>query len=77
VSCEELDFLVETALRVSGVVGARMTGGGFGGSTVNFVRSEDVDKLEAALTEEYRSKWGRAPKIHPCVASAGVSRIFL
>ena len=76
VSCDELDFLVETALRVPGVVGARMTGGGFGGSIVNFVRREAREALESALIDGYRRKWGRTPEIHRCIASAGASEIF-
>ncbi len=40
ISCEEIDFLVETAARIPGCYGARMTGGGFGGSTVNLVAPE-------------------------------------
>jgi galactokinase len=76
VSCEELDFLVEAALRVPGVVGARMTGGGFGGSTVNFVHRDEVDALGSALVEGYRSRWGRTPAIHRCVAAGGAGQIF-
>lgn len=76
VSCGELDFLVETALRVPGVVGARMTGGGFGGSTVNFVQREAAGALASALIDGYRETWGRTPEIHRCIASAGASRIF-
>ena len=76
VSCDELDFLVETALRVPGVLGARMTGGGFGGSTVNFVHLEAVEALESALLDSYRKEWGRTAEIHRCTASAGASQIF-
>jgi galactokinase len=73
VSCKELDFLAEAALRVDGVLGARMTGGGFGGSTVNLVRPEAVDRLRATLTAEYRKYHGLTPEIHVCVASPGAS----
>ena len=76
VSCPELDFLVETALRVPGVLGARLTGGGFGGSTVNFVRPEAVEILRMELVDRYRSRWGLSPEIHVCTASEGASRIF-
>jgi galactokinase len=77
VSSEELDFLMEAALRVDGVYGARMTGGGFGGSTVNLVRPEAVEELKAVLAAEYRKYYGRAPEIHVCVASPGASEIIL
>jgi galactokinase len=77
VSCAELDFLVEAALRVEGVFGARMIGGGFGGSTVNLVHPEAVESLTATLAKEYRKYHGLAPEIHVCVASPGASEIIL
>jgi galactokinase len=77
VSCLELDFLVEAALRVEGVFGARMTGGGFGGSTVNLVAPESVGTFRATLTTEYRKYRGLTPEIHVCVASGGASEVFL
>ena len=46
VSCEELDYLVDTALTIDGVYGARMTGGGFGGCTVNLVASDAVEPFK-------------------------------
>jgi len=76
VSCAELDFLVETALEVPGVFGARLTGGGFGGCTVNLVRREAVNGLEAALISSYRAAFGRTPEIHVCAASAGASQLI-
>jgi galactokinase len=77
VSCAELDFLVEAALRVEGVFGARMTGGGFGGSTVNLVHPEAVGAFRATLASEYRKYNGLTPEIHVCLASEGASEIFL
>ncbi len=76
VSCAELDFLVEAALRVDGVFGSRMTGGGFGGSTVNLVHPEAVDKLKATLTAEYRQTYDLTPEIHVCAASPGASEVI-
>ncbi len=76
VSCGELDFMVEAALRVEGVLGARMTGGGFGGSTVNLVRPEAVEGLKAILTAEYQKYRGLTPEIHVCVASPGASELI-
>jgi len=76
VSCAELDFLVEEALRVKGVLGARMMGGGFGGSTVNLVRPEAVEALKATLTAEYRKYHDLTPEIHVCVASPGASEVI-
>ena len=77
VSCAELDFLVEAALRVEGVFGARMIGGGFGGSTVNLVHPEAVEAFRANLAEEYRKYRGLTPDTHVCVASRGASEIIL
>jgi galactokinase len=76
VSCAELDFLVETALSVPGVLGARMTGGGFGGSTVNLLRKEAVPALESALLEKYPEKFGWRPEIHVCIAFDGASQLL-
>ncbi len=75
VSCRELDFLVETARSVPGVLGARMTGAGFGGSTVNLVNRDAVGALEEALVTNYQRYCGRVPETHVCVASAGASQV--
>ncbi len=76
VSCPELDFLVEAALRIPGVFGARLTGGGFGGSTVNLVDVEAVPNLRFELTRQYRETWGITPEIHLCTPASGASQIF-
>jgi galactokinase len=63
VSCPEVDTLVEAARALGiegGVLGARMTGGGFGGCTVNLVRTERVAPVADALAREYRRRHGRA-----------------
>ena len=52
-SCAEIDFLVATAASLPGCFGARMTGGGFGGCTVNLVRRDAVESFRAALTAAY------------------------
>lgn len=75
VSCAELDFLVETALAVPGVLGARMTGGGFGGSTVNLALRDAAEPLGMALVSAYKRSWGRTPEIHVCSASSGAGEI--
>jgi len=62
VSCAELDLLVEAAYTFGterGLAGARMTGGGFGGSTVNLVRSEDASALQDNLGRAFLDKTGR------------------
>ena len=75
VSCKELDLLVEIAQTCDGVLGARMTGGGFGGSTVNLVKRENLGNFK----ERIRSEYLRLTKIEPMVlvseAGAGASEI--
>jgi galactokinase len=76
VSCTELDFLVEAAMAVPGVLGARMTGGGFGGCTVNLVSRDEVENLRAALTSPYADRFGRLPELYDCRPAAGASQVF-
>jgi galactokinase len=71
VSCEELDALVAIARETPGVIGARMTGGGFGGCTVNLVRA---DAAESA-GERIRAKYGRNAEVYICRASAGAHEV--
>lgn len=54
VSCRELDMMVDIALGASGVFGARMTGGGFGGCTINIVRTDAVDEFSKTIKRQYR-----------------------
>ncbi len=64
VSCAELDTLAAAAQAVEGVLGARMTGGGFGGCTVNLVRADSVVRLTTLLTEAYDNEYGRKPAFY-------------
>lgn len=57
-SCRELDILVECARSLPGFLGGRLMGGGFGGCTINLVRSSDVEEFRSQLKEAYRSKTG-------------------
>jgi galactokinase len=59
VSCAELDLLVELAARERGVIGTRMTGGGFGGCTVTLVEAERAEAVMAAVARSYRLQTGR------------------
>jgi galactokinase len=75
VSCAELDFLVSTAISVQGVFGARMTGGGFGGCTVNLMRPEAEPVFRERITTAYRTEFGIEPEIYPCIPSPGAGRL--
>jgi len=75
VSCEELDFLVDTALSLPGVWGARMTGGGFGGCTVNLVDPQCVAEFRERITAAYRDRYAIVPDIHTCRPSAGANEL--
>jgi galactokinase len=76
VSCEELDFLVDTAAGFTGVYGSRMTGGGFGGCTVNLVSPERVDAFRLHITEAYKRRYSIQPTIYDCVPADGAGEIF-
>ncbi len=76
VSCQELDLLVDLALGCPGVYGARMTGGGFGGCTVNLVRPEAVDDFQRVLGESYARVVGRAPEVYVCQPGDGAKEIL-
>lgn len=72
VSCRELDLLVEIAQRAPGVYGARLTGGGFGGCTLNLVAADKVADFIEKIRQEYLAATGLTPECHVCVASDGV-----
>ncbi len=71
VSCRELDALVDIARRQSGCLGARMTGAGFGGCTVNLVEAGAVEAFVPALREGYRAATGLDAEIYVCDAADG------
>lgn len=72
VSTPELDLLVEMASRLDGVIGARLTGAGFGGCTVNLVREEAVDRVREAIVTEYEKQTGLTADVHACRAVDGL-----
>ncbi len=75
VSCAELDLMVELADKAPGVYGARMTGGGFGGCTINLVRKDCVAEFKAHVDDGYRRSTGRAAEIYVYSAANGVKRV--
>ena len=74
VSCEELDFLAEIAEQ-AGVTGSRIMGGGFGGCTINLVKSELYDSFIATAKEKFAAKYGHEPKVYDVVISDGSRRL--
>ena len=75
VSCKELDLMVDLANKAEGVVGARMTGGGFGGCTINLVDSNGVDQFKKSVASGYAEATGRKPEIYVCSAAQGAERV--
>lgn len=71
VSVHELNLMVALAINVEGVYGARMTGGGFGGCTVNLVDAKHVDNFTRKVAEGYEQITRLKPEIYVCEASKG------
>ena len=75
VSCRELDILVDIAAKCDGVLGARMTGGGFGGCTVNLVDSEKVEEFCDTVLQDYPQYTKLTPTIYVVDTNDGASEI--
>jgi galactokinase len=75
ISCRELDIMVDLAKGRSGVIGCRMTGGGFGGCTINLVRTTSVEQFKTEIQSAYRRATGIEPEIYVSTAGAGVAAI--
>ena len=73
VSCDELDLMVSLAREVDGVLGSRMTGGGFGGCTVSLVVPEAVDRFGQHVASGYEAATGSKPPIYVCRPASGAS----
>jgi galactokinase len=71
VSCKELDLLVDLASSSSSVYGARMTGGGFGGCTVNLLREDASDLFKEHISQVYREVTSIIPEIYVCEPAQG------
>jgi galactokinase len=74
-SCAEADTMVELAQDLPGLVGARLTGGGFGGCTVNVVEKDKAPEFARKLAQRYHNATGIQPQVLICQASAGAHRI--
>ena len=75
ISCRELDVMVEIAGRQRGVYGARMTGGGFGGCTINLVDAEHAGEFRARVAADYEAAMALRPDIYICEASQGAELV--
>ena len=73
ISCDELDLVVETAV-AEGALGARMTGGGFGGSAIALVPSDEADRVARRIAAAFAARDWPAPGVLPAPASAGARR---
>jgi galactokinase len=67
--------MVEAAHQLPGLIGARLTGGGFGGCTVNLVNADFAENFAARLHDEYRSRTGIDAEIYRCQASASAHAV--
>lgn len=71
VSCAELDFLVDFTKPLDYVLGSRMMGGGFGGCTINLVKTSQTETLQTRIAETYSQKFGTSPKFYAVKAENG------
>jgi galactokinase len=74
-SCVEADAMVALAQDLPGLIGARLTGGGFGGCTINLVEQSEAPAFAEALGARYAEEIGIVPQIHVCHASGGAHRV--
>lgn len=77
VSCEEIDFLVDETLKMEGVAGSRITGGGFGGCTVSIVRKEQAEKIISTVGEKYLNRFGKEADFYRVMPEEGAHVIFI
>jgi galactokinase len=75
VSCRELDVMAEIAESLAGYCGGRMTGGGFGGCTVNLVKAAEAQKFAEEIAERYQSAIGIKPDVYVCSAANGAAAV--
>ncbi|HNZ68374.1 MAG: galactokinase [Prolixibacteraceae bacterium] len=76
VTGHELDTMVDEARKIEGVIGSRMTGGGFGGCTVSLVKDEAIDTFIAEVGKNYELKTGLKPAFYVAEIGDGAKRLF-
>lgn len=75
VSCDEIDILVDLAWKIPGVIGSRITGGGFGGCTVSIVKNDSVDIFIESIGKAYKEKVGHEAEFYTVQIGNGASRL--
>ena len=75
VSCDEIDILVEEAWKIDGVIGSRITGGGFGGCTVSIVSDEAVDRFRTEVGAAYRRRTGKTADFYVVEIGDGPAKL--
>ena len=77
VSCEEIDFLVNFTQKLNYVAGARMMGGGFGGCTINFLKTDRLEEFSAQVTEAYQAAHNKIPEIIQVNIADGTTQLVI
>ncbi|MCR5665947.1 MAG: galactokinase [Eubacterium sp.] len=77
VSCEEMDFLAQIGWDTPGVLGSRMTGGGFGGCTVSLVKEDAVEAFSDKVKTAYQAKFGIRPKVYVAEIGDGAREVAI
>ena len=77
VSCPEIDFLVDFTKEQPEVLGSRMMGGGFGGCTINLVKSDALHDFSLKVNAAYQMAFGIRPKVYPINTADGTSEVFV
>ena len=75
VSCEEIDILVDLAWQIPGVIGSRITGGGFGGCTVSIVKNDAVDTFIDTIGKQYKEKVGHEAEFYVVEIGDGAGKL--
>jgi galactokinase len=76
VSCPKLDLMVDLARQHNGLIGTRMTGGGFGGCTINLVKGDEVGQFQARIAEAYEAQTGLKPEVFASAAAEKAGEVL-